>query len=678
MVRQAASGVSFAEARELCWPPATRQIRVMDAGIPESRAALASFADGARAELRTAARREAIASWARLAVFVAGGAGWISLGLAETAGLAWLGSAVAGFVWTVRRHLVLRERLDDAERLVQMCDESARRMGGSVVRIRDEAPPGPRGEGEPELPRIVDDGRVWPLTAQERDDLDLFAPPVGLFGLLNRTSSALGARRLRDALLNPLLERERIVARRDAVLSLAGDTSVRLHLLAACAGLRGEDRRLCEFSRAVDGARGLHVRAPVGPLRVWSIFSTVVFVSCGVAALGGATGWAWGVLGVLIVNAAIFAPLRGAVREVIRPWPETTWAVRRYARVARLAAEQLSGHAPLAEIGRAFAAVARPEVLPRLARRCAWTESAGPIQVLLNGVGLYELHVAAALNRVVAPHRSELLAGLAAIAELEMLLSLACFAAEQPCACLPRIADDVGLEIRGGRHPLIDPQRVVPNDVLLDGRRRVWIITGSNMSGKSTLLRMVGVNTLLAQIGTVAVADEMSWSPARIVTDLTVSDSLAAGESYFLAEVRHLRRLLKAEQDDSRAPAGVGGAAAGSTDTVLLGLIDEPFRGTNSVEQTAASVAVVRHLARAGCLILLATHDRELTTLADGDTVQNFHFREDLGSTGMVFDYRLHAGPATTRNALRVLEREGYDESVLRDAYEWLTRSGSS
>lgn len=647
-----------------------REIRVMT-DATESRRELDEFAGAARAAFRVEQRREARASWARLGVFVAGVAGWIALGYDRPGGLLWAGAAVGGFVWTVRRHLALRERFEDAERLVQACEESARRMGGAVVCIRDGAPPGaPSPETlEPDLPCVHDDGRVWHLTAQERDDLDLFSPPVGIFGLLNRTSTRLGARRLRDALLGPLLDPERIVARQEAVKALAADTPTRLRLLAACAGLRGEDDRLTGFARAADGVRAPAPGAPVGALRVWSLASTAAFAACGVAALGGAARWGWGMLAVLVVNGVLFAPLRRAVREAIAPWSETGWAVRRYAHVARLAAALLPEQPLLAGLRRLFEAVARPEALPRLARRCAWTESAGPIQVLLNGVGLYELHVAAAVSNVAIPRRAALLSGLAAIAELEMLLSLACFAAEQPCRCMPRLAERAGLEIRGGRHPLLDPERVVPNDVSLDDKRRIWIITGSNMSGKSTLLRMVGINTLLAQVGTVAVAEQMTWSPVRLVTDLTVSDSLAAGESYFLAEVRHLRRLLTAERD--------GAEGSGRQAATLLGLIDEPFRGTNSVEQTAASVAVVKHLIGAGCLILLATHDRELTTLADGGVVQNFHFREDLGSSGMVFDYRLHAGPATTRNALRVLEREGYAESVLRDAHEWLARAGS-
>jgi DNA mismatch repair ATPase MutS len=190
----------------------------------------------------------------------------------------------------------------------------------------------------------------------------------------------------------------------------------------------------------------------------------------------------------------------------------------------------------------------------------------------------------------------------------------------------------------------------------LDSASRIWIVTGSNMAGKSTFLRMVGVNSLLAQIGATPTARGMRLTPLRLISDLRARDNLAQSESYFLSEVRHLRRMIA-------PPAG---------DEPVLGLIDEPFRGTNSQDQTAASVAVVRHLLACGHLFLLATHDRHLTTLADGRAAANFHFRENLGSDGLVFDYKLHVGPATTRNALRILEHEGYPESLLHDAHAWL------
>jgi len=143
------------------------------------------------------------------------------------------------------------------------------------------------------------------------------------------------------------------------------------------------------------------------------------------------------------------------------------------------------------------------------------------------------------------------------------------------------------------------------------------------------------------------------------MTDMRVSDNLADHESYFLAEVRQIRRMVKPDVDDY----------------MLLGLIDEPYRGTNSSEQIAASLAVLDHFIESGHFFLVATHEQQLTDLANKNAAaRNFHFQENLGANGMVFDYRLHTGPATTRNALLVLEREGYPQSLLDRARAWIAK----
>ena len=144
------------------------------------------------------------------------------------------------------------------------------------------------------------------------------------------------------------------------------------------------------------------------------------------------------------------------------------------------------------------------------------------------------------------------------------------------------------------------------------------------------------------------------------MTDLRARDNLSKDESYFLAEVRQLRRMVLSPADGRP----------------VLGLIDEPFRGTNSQEQVAASLSVVEHLQGCGDFYLAATHERRLATLADEQAVKNYHFTEELKEGGLVFDYRLRPGPAQTRNALRVLEREGYPDELLNRAYRWMEKTG--
>ena len=145
----------------------------------------------------------------------------------------------------------------------------------------------------------------------------------------------------------------------------------------------------------------------------------------------------------------------------------------------------------------------------------------------------------------------------------------------------------------------------------------------------------------------------MTWSPVRLITDVRIRDDLARHESYFLSEVRRLRRLV---------------LDAGHS-TPVLGLIDEPFRGTNSQERAAAGVALLEHLMASSNLFVIATHEEVLARTAAGTpSAANYHFQEHLQDGGIAFDYLLRPGPAGTKTAMRILEQEGYPASLLERA----------
>lgn len=287
------------------------------------------------------------------------------------------------------------------------------------------------------------------------------------------------------------------------------------------------------------------------------------------------------------------------------------------------------------------------------------------MHALLNMLVFYDLHVVGRILKSTLGNQESLIEGMSALADLEALNSLACFAWESSGdgpTCYPQAVADPLLTIVGGRHPLIEPNRSVPNDVKLSLSTRVWIVTGSNMAGKSTLLRMAGMNALLAQMGTAVLACEMAWRPLRIMSDLRARDNLAKDESYFLAEIRQLRRMVLADEAD--AP--------------LLGLIDEPFRGTNTDEQVAASIAVVQHLLGVFGFFMIATHDPQLASLADNSSAaRNYHFSEEIDGRNLVFDYRLRTGPTPSRNALRILEHEAYPPELVNRARQWLADQAS-
>lgn len=625
-----------------------------DASIAAKRTWLEQQRGAALALRAQWATREAGWSWLRLGVFALLIPTWLLLGTAPLLAAALSAGIVGVFVVAVARHRVALAWREGCERRGVILDECLLRVGGAVVCVRDWRRPALDDFPYESLPNCESAGERWLLTEQERDDLDLFAAPVGVFGLLNRASSYPGAQRLRDWLEQPLLEVEPIRARQARVAALTTDSEGRLAILAAAAALRREDRRLARLLTAVRSAAPLTLPLPVAALRGWSVLS-VAALTVGLWLLPGPGGTAL-LLGLLIVNGALFALLRGPLFERLAAWRDTAWAARGLRTAVDGARQALAPHAPLRALCDDLSAAQAGDALGRIERLVGWTESGGPIHFALNLIAFVDVHVAHALGRLVAPRREALLRGASALADVEACASLACFGWEQPLQCTPEPIAERTIRIDDGRHPLVDPSRCVGNDVTLGAPARLWVITGSNMAGKSTFLRMVGINTLLAQIGCAASAARMQWRPLRLITDLRTRDSLAAGESYFLAEVRHLRRMLA-------PPAG---------DAALLGLIDEPFRGTNSQDQSAASVAVARQLLAGGNLFLLATHDRHLTELDGGEALRNVHFRENLGDSGMVFDYRLHDGAATTRNALRILEIEGYPAELVRDANEWL------
>jgi hypothetical protein len=231
--------------------------------------------------------------------------------------------------------------------------------------------------------------------------------------------------------------------------------------------------------------------------------------------------------------------------------------------------------------------------------------------------------------------------------ELESLNSLANFAYLNPGYVFPeRRAGVDRFAARDLGHPLLKPESKICNDFELNEEQRIVILTGSNMAGKSTFLRTVGVNLALAYAGAPVNAASMQTSLFRLFTCIKVSDSVQDGLSYFYAEVKRLQALLAATEAGDELP--------------VLFLIDEIFRGTNSRERLIGSRSYIRSLSQLRTMGLIATHDLELIKLADEiKGVTNYHFREEVFDSRMVFDYRLRPGPCPTTNALKIMRLEG-------------------
>ena len=188
--------------------------------------------------------------------------------------------------------------------------------------------------------------------------------------------------------------------------------------------------------------------------------------------------------------------------------------------------------------------------------------------------------------------------------------------------------------------------------------KKCVLITGSNASGKSTFLKTAALGAVLAQTICTVPAERWRAPFYRVMSSMALRDDLTGGESYFMVEIRALKRILD---------------ACGERQPPVLCFVDEVLRGTNTVERIAASSRILRSLTGEGVLCFAATHDIELTHLLE-DVYHNYHFEETIENGDISFNYLLKRGRAQTRNAIRLLEVMGYDGRVIREAEELAER----
>ena len=287
-------------------------------------------------------------------------------------------------------------------------------------------------------------------------------------------------------------------------------------------------------------------------------------------------------------------------------------------------------------------------------RSVLWVGQIGGMQEsiaeLFTGVFLLDLLAYEFLRRKLHRCREELFTVHEQLGRIDAAIAVASYRQSlKGACCAPELDFQAAapyLSIRGLRHPLLS--HAVPND--LETRRSV-LLTGSNASGKSTFLRSVLLCAVMAQSLGICPAEHYRAPAFRILSSMALRDDLLSGESYYIVETRSLKRILD--------------AAEGTPP--LLCVVDEVLRGTNTVERIAASCEVLRAIPQGNALCLAATHDGELCSLLEGRYAM-YHFTETVGAREMTFDYRLRPGPATSRNAIRLLELLGFPEPVVEGA----------
>ena len=263
---------------------------------------------------------------------------------------------------------------------------------------------------------------------------------------------------------------------------------------------------------------------------------------------------------------------------------------------------------------------------------------------------MWDVHCTWALLRWRARSGARLREWLDTLGEIEAMGSLGAFAFEHPEFVWPELSSEPSFEGRAVGHPLIAEARRVGNDVTLPSSGHALVVTGSNMSGKSTLLRAIGTNAVLGYAGAPVCASAMRLGPMRVATAIRVEDSLEAGVSHFYAEIRRLKWVL----DLAKAPEPAA---------PVLFLLDEILHGTNSRERVIGACAVVKQLLVRGALGAVSTHDLGITALEAelGGRVENAHFEEQITGDAMTFDYVLRPGIVKSSNAIRLMRAIGIE-----------------
>ncbi len=527
---------------------------------------------------------------------------------------------------------VLVERHDRVVRRRAAVSRSMAFYARGLARLADRW----AGTGEPG-DRFADEGHLY------ANDLDLFGRG-SLFELLSIARTRAGEEMLAAWLTCPAVPDE-VHARQQAVAELTPALDLR-----ETVALAGADLRAAVHSEAlIAWAEG----APVLGRR-WLRAAAVLLTAVAIAAGGyGVITGSYGPLAAAIAGEALFfLPQRARIQRALHAAGGLARDLDVLAHVLDALERGRFTSSRLAALRRdletdGVAASTAIRRLHRLVELHDWQHNQffAPLAAVL----LWGTHLAWAIEAWRRRRGARVGAWLRVVGEFEALSSLAAYRYEHPNDVWPEIVDEGRARFEAGAigHPLIPAARMVANDVRLSADRQLLVVSGSNMSGKSTLLRTVGINAVLALAGAPVRAARLRLTPLAIGATLRIEDSLQEGRSRFFAEITRIRMLAD--------------LAAGPVP--LLFLLDELFHGTNSHDRLLGAAGVLRSLLARGAIGLITTHDLALTAIADelAPRAANVHFADRFDGGEIHFDYRLRPGPVTRSNAIALMRAVGLD-----------------
>jgi hypothetical protein len=544
---------------------------------------------------------------------------------------AWLVATILGFIVLVVVHRRILRTQNLAERGIALYTRG-------IARIEDRwSGSGDTGE-EFNLPDHL-----------YAEDLDIFGHG-SLFQLLCSARSRMGKQRLADWLLTQAGAPE-VLGRQIAIAELKNKFELRedVALAGDKANIDADPAKLkrwAEITVDLDYRRWWPLAWVLSALAIASL----AFAVTGLVRHGNAFWTPFLIM--LVVNGIVLYSVRKRLKALFAGLDEACHNLSALAAVLRrIEDEQFSAPRLAAIRQKLFSNGLRAsECISRLGTLCDLEESRhNQVVHWLELVILYSFHVGLALQRWREKYAVLVVEWLDAIGDFEALTSIATYAFEHPADPFPEISDSRKppcVRAINLHHPLMPARDCVPNDLSLCDEPQVLLVSGSNMSGKSTLLRSAGVNAVLALMGAPVRAEAFFISPLTIGASMRISDSLQKGISHFYAEITRIRQVVELSR---RGP--------------LLFLFDEILQGTNSHDRRVGAEAVLRALLQNGAAGLVTTHDLALTSLEDmfPRKAANVHFQEKLESGKLSFDYRLREGVVTTSNGLELMKSIGLD-----------------
>ncbi len=475
-------------------------------------------------------------------------------------------------------------------------------------------------------------------------DLEIFGEG-GLFQHVNRTSTYAGKNQLATWLLSPLQREAKIRDRQSAVHELMPMVSWRQRFMAVGYQVSPEhykDSQLIAWSKEQPSiAKNRYLKVFRWLLPALTLAALVLFI-LQILPVGY----------FLVLGAANLLVLRKASGRIKAQHQRVTRqmdTLRNYSRLFRHIEHQNFDSTPLNHLKQQFFAdhQSASKAIQKLSHISDALDNRFNLLVgtLLNLLFLWDLHQVIRLENWHRHHAAHIEQWLDALGSFDAFISLAHFAHNHPDFNYPEISNSTVFEATGTGHPLIPPNKRVTNDLSIRQHGASLLITGANMAGKSTFLRTIGVNLVLAMAGTTVCARDMKFRITRLFTSMNITDSLTRNESYFYAEIKRLKQLT-----DHALKQGP-----------LLVLLDEILTGTNTRDKEKASRAFVERLLQMKVNSIIATHDLSLTSLAQDHpgTLRNARFEVELENGRMKYDYKLRDGVAQNMNALDLLREMG-------------------